>query len=158
MIFKHSVPIFYSEDINRSIDYYSQVLCFEHHWKYDDPPTFGGVSKDGVEIFFCKEAQGHPGTWMSIFVDNVDEYYENIKSKGAVIRSAPQDMEWGVREMLVQDPDKHMLRFGHGISHHRQKSSDLPDGILIIDRAPTVQDYKRLVAVVNWKVKEEPLT
>ncbi|MBA2328703.1 MAG: VOC family protein [Flavisolibacter sp.] len=82
MIFKHSVPIFYSEDVNRSIDYYSQVLCFEHHWKYDDPPTFGGVSKDLVEIFFCKEAQGHPGTWMSIFVDNVDEYYETIKSKG----------------------------------------------------------------------------
>ncbi len=82
MIFKHSVPIFYSEDVNRSIDYYSQVLCFEHHWKYDDPPTFGGVSKDLVEIFFCKEAQGHPGTWMSIFIDNVDEYYETIKSKG----------------------------------------------------------------------------
>ncbi len=86
---------------------------------------------------------------MSIFVDNVDEYYETIKSKGAVIRSAPQDMEWGVREMLVQDPDKHMLRFGHGISHHRQKSSDLPDSIQVIDRAPTGQDYKRLVAVVK---------
>ena len=158
MIFKNSVPIFYSEDINRSIDYYMQVLCFEHHWKYDDPPTFGGVSKDLVEIFFCKGGQGSPGTWMSVFVDNVDEYHETIKSKGAVIRSAPEDMEWGIREMLVQDPDKHILRFGHSISHSRQKSGNLPNGIQVIDRAPTVQEYLQLVSAVNWKQKDDTLT
>jgi GNAT superfamily N-acetyltransferase len=158
MIFKKSVPIFYSEDVSRSIDYYSQVLCFEHHWKYDDPPTFGGVSKDLVEIFFCKDGQGCPGTWMSIFVDNVDEYYETVKVKGAIIRSTPEDMEWGVREMLVEDPDKHILRFGHGISHNRQKSGALPDGTQIIDRVPTVQEYQELVAAVKWDQKEERIT
>jgi catechol 2,3-dioxygenase-like lactoylglutathione lyase family enzyme len=60
MIFKHSVPIFYSKDIQHSIDYYVKVLGFKHHWTYDDPPTFGGVSKDLVEIFFVKKDKEIP--------------------------------------------------------------------------------------------------
>jgi hypothetical protein len=31
------------------------------------------------------------------------------------IVSQPQDKEWYMREMLVQDPDGHIIRFGHGI-------------------------------------------
>jgi len=66
-----------------------------------------------VEVFFCEKGQGSPGTWLSIFVDNVDEYYERIKGRGAKIICAPQNMEWNVREMLVEDPDGHRIRFGH---------------------------------------------
>ena len=48
-------------------------------------------------------------------LDDVDAYYENIKAKGAKIAAAPQSMEWNTREMLVEDPDGHMIRFGHRI-------------------------------------------
>src|SRR5689334_21499629 len=108
MLFQNSVPILYSSDISKSIQYYKEVLGFKDSWEWDDPPTFGGVSKDLVQLFFCKEAQGHPGTWLAINVDNVDEYYESIRAKGANIPSPPSDKDWGLREMLVQDPDGHI--------------------------------------------------
>ena len=114
------IPILYSANVADSLTYYTTVLDFESKWGWEDPPTFGGVCKDSVEVFFCEKGQGNPGTWLSIFVDNVDEYYERIKGRGAKIIFPPQNMEWNVREMLVEDPDGHRIRFGHGI-----ESSDI---------------------------------
>ncbi len=58
---------------------------FENKWEWESPPTSGGVYRDNVEVFFCKGDQGNSSTWLSIVVDNVDEYYELIKESGAKI-------------------------------------------------------------------------
>ena len=114
MAFESIVPILYSSDVKRSIEYYMNELCFDDSWTWDEPATFGGVSKDCVRLFFCLNGQGSPGTWVAINMENVDEYYEQIKAKGAKILSVPQDYDWFMREMLVEDPDGHKIRFGHG--------------------------------------------
>ena len=115
MTFEGIVPILYSADVVRSLTYYIEQLAFDEQWKWDEPTTFGGVSKDCVRLFFCLKDQGSPGTWIAINVDNVDEYYETIKARGAKILAAPEDKEWFMREMLVEDLDGHIIRFGHGI-------------------------------------------
>src|ERR1041385_8920826 len=111
MSFESLVPILYSENISRSIAYYMDQLAFDDKWYWDHPATFGGVSKDEIRIFFCLKAQGHPGTWIAINLHNVDEYYETIKARGAKIVSPPEDKPWFMREMLVEDPDGHIIRF-----------------------------------------------
>ena len=113
MKFSNVVPILYSRDVSVSIGYFLEKLQFQDSWEWDSPSTFGGVSRDGVEVFFCKEYQGNPATWIAIYVDNVDEYFELIKEKGAKIISTPESKEWNMREMLVQCPDGHVIRFGH---------------------------------------------
>jgi catechol 2,3-dioxygenase-like lactoylglutathione lyase family enzyme len=115
MIFESIVPILYSADVARSLAYYMDQLAFDEKWEWDNPITFGGVSKDCVRIFFCLKHQGNPGTWIAVNLDNVDEYYETIKARGARILSPPEDKEWFMREMLVADPDGHIIRFGKGI-------------------------------------------
>ena len=107
------IPVLYSDDVTRSLAYYTEVLGFEEKWTWDDPPTFGGVLIGDTTIFFCKGDQGHPGTWLCLNVDNVDKYYEAIKAKGALILSEPDTKPWFMREMLVKDPDGHILRIGH---------------------------------------------
>ena len=155
MIFRHSVPILFSSDVRKSIEYYTEVLGFDSKWEWDDPPSFGGVSKNGVEIFFCKDGQGHPGTWMAIMVDDVDQYHEIIKSKGAEILSPPEDKEWHLREMLVQDPDQHILRFGEHVTPNRKKSTVFPATIKLIERMPTPEEYKALVKAVGWNTQDD---
>ncbi len=115
MKFESLIPILYSADIQRSIEYYIEKLAFENQWIWDDEKTFGGVSIECVEIFFCKLDQGNPGTWLAINVDNIDEYYNIIKFRGANILSAPEDKPWNMREMLVRDLDGHIIRFGNRI-------------------------------------------
>jgi catechol 2,3-dioxygenase-like lactoylglutathione lyase family enzyme len=116
MTFEKSNPILYSKDVTKSVDYYKNILGFDEGWVWDDEATFGGVVKGNVEIFFCKENQGNPGTWLAIILDNVDEYYNMIKDKGAKILFAPESKLWNMREMLVEDPDGHMIRFGNRIN------------------------------------------
>lgn len=115
MKFEKSNPILYSRDVAKSIKYYTEVLGFEDSWEWGSPTDFGGVVKDDVEIFFCLNAQGSPGTWIAIIVDDVDAYFKIIDEKGAKIISAPESIEWNMREMLVEDPDGHIIRFGHRI-------------------------------------------
>jgi len=115
MKFESIVPILYSADVARSISYYMNELAFDNKWEWGHPTTFGGVNKGCVRIFFCLKDQGNPGTWLAINMDNVDEYYEIIKVRGAKILSPPCDKEWYMREMLVEDPDGHIIRFGNGI-------------------------------------------
>lgn len=94
-----------------SVAYYRERLGFEPTFAYGDPPGFGGVQRDGVEVFFCREGQGNPGTWMSLWVDDVDALHEEFRQRGAEIRQPPTTFDWGVREMNVGDPDGHRLRF-----------------------------------------------
>ncbi|GAO43147.1 putative acyltransferase [Flavihumibacter petaseus NBRC 106054] len=150
MKFRKGIPILYSSDVLRSVAYYTSVLGFDNHWTWGDPPTFAGISKDSFEIFFCEKGQGNPGTWMSVFVDKVDEYHDLIKSRGAQILVPPVDREWGVREMLVQDPDAHKIRFGCGISIRDKSSVSLPEQVRIVVRKPSLEEELSLVASVGW--------
>jgi predicted enzyme related to lactoylglutathione lyase len=134
-------PILYVKDFLAAKKYYTQKLLFELAWEWGSPPTFGCARLGKVEIFFCEGAQGKPGTWLSIFMDDVDDYYERIKKLGADIIHAPQNEEWGMREMLVRDPNQHVIRFGHGIPMREPKME--------IERVPLdARIEKRLAALI----------
>ena len=67
------VPILHVRDFREATRYYTKKLFFDVLWEWDKPPSFGCVRLGNVEIFFCLRAQGHPGMWMSIFMDEVDD-------------------------------------------------------------------------------------
>lgn len=106
------VPILNVSSVAASIEYYVEVFGFERPWQWGDPPTFGGVrTGGGDEIQFCQDGQGQRGTWMSVWIDDVDALYERLRAAGADIRQEPTTFEWGVRELNVADPDGHRIRF-----------------------------------------------
>lgn len=109
------VPILRVQNIQESFRYYTEKLLFEKKWDWGDPPDFGAVGVGRVEIFFCEECQGCPGVWMSIFIADVNAYHAKIAKAGANIVREPCDEPWGVREMHVQDPDGHIIRFSQGL-------------------------------------------
>jgi uncharacterized glyoxalase superfamily protein PhnB len=110
--FEQITPILRVRDVEASIAYYMERLGFTDCWRFGRPPTFGGARRDGLEVQFCKDCQGGPGTWMSIWVDDVDALHAELEARGADIRQPPTNFEWGVREMNVRDPDGHRVRFG----------------------------------------------
>jgi uncharacterized glyoxalase superfamily protein PhnB len=115
--FDNVAPILSVRDVRASIGYYTERLGFETCWEWGEPPTFGGVQRGDVEILFCKDGQGNPGTWVSVWVDDVDALFEDLKERRADIRQPPTNFEWGVREMNVADPDGHRLRMSMPSEH-----------------------------------------
>jgi uncharacterized glyoxalase superfamily protein PhnB len=51
------------------------------------------------------------GLYLYISVDNVDDYYNNLVSKGLKPKSEPRDWPWGNREFVIRDPDGYKLVF-----------------------------------------------
>jgi ankyrin repeat protein len=110
--FESAVPILNVKDVTASIAYYVEKLGFYKEWDWGSPPSFGCVFRDSVRIFLCHDAQGARGMWVSMFIRDVDALHEDYKRSGAIIRQAPANFPWGLREMNVEDIDGHRLRIG----------------------------------------------
>jgi uncharacterized glyoxalase superfamily protein PhnB len=110
--FECVIPILNVKNFAASMDYYVTKLGFSKKWDWGDPPSFGCVARGKIEVFLSEGGQGQPGMWMSIFIEDIDALHEEYKKSGALIRQAPTNMPWGVREMNIQDPDGHRLRMG----------------------------------------------
>lgn len=110
--FDSAIPILNVRNVPASIDYYVEKLGFQKEWDWGRPADFACVLRDEVRIFLCQDGQGGPGSWISIFVHDVDALYDDYKSRGAIIRQKPTNFPWGVREMNIEDLDGHRLRIG----------------------------------------------
>src|SRR5437899_1973875 len=144
-------PILYVRDFAEAMSYYKEKLLFDRLWDWGEPPTFGAVRLGKVEIFFCEGGQGRPGTWLAIFIDDVDAYFERIKRLGAEVIRPPKDESWGLREMHVRDPNEHVIRFGHGIPMREPKME--------IERVPfETRIEKRLAALMTDLAQHKRMT
>jgi hypothetical protein len=103
--FEGVVPILRVKNFAAAMEYYLTKLGFQKKWDWGTPPTFGCVTRGKVNIFLCEGAQGQPGMWMSIFLENVDALHEEYQKSGA-------NMPWGTREMNMVDLDGHHFRMG----------------------------------------------
>jgi catechol 2,3-dioxygenase-like lactoylglutathione lyase family enzyme len=112
-------PILNVSDLEGSFAWFAR-FGWDKHWAWCPPdgrPSFGAVMSGDYEIFLCLDGQGGRGgeegglgTWMSIWVDDVDAVHAACAAEGLQITLAPQDMPWGVREMHVRHPDGHVFR------------------------------------------------
>jgi uncharacterized glyoxalase superfamily protein PhnB len=105
------VPILRVRSLTDSLRYYVDVLGFETEWGGEEGSTMASVARDGRSIMLCEGAQGQPGTWIWIGVDDIRPLYDRLSRRGAKIRQAPENRPWAY-EMQVEDPDGHVLRFG----------------------------------------------
>jgi len=108
VMIENVTPILRVEDLMVSRRYYIETLGFLLDW---DAGAMLSVSRDSKSIMLCERAQGQPGTWLWIGVEDADTLFDEFISKNARIRSPPQNFTWAY-EFEVEDPDGHVLRFG----------------------------------------------
>jgi len=107
--FEHAEPILRVSDLGATVRYYTEVLGFANaEWGSDH---FTCVSRDRASIYLCLGAQGQPGTWAWVGVEDVGTLYEEYIQSGARVRHPPRNYPWAL-EIHVEDPDGHILRFG----------------------------------------------
>ena len=102
-------------NMEESLHFYNDLLGFPLQ-KYDpesEPPmaTFqAGTLK--LTLVQHLETMLRRGRGVSFFVgvDDVDEYYQELKTRGVDVQ-APVDEGWGGRFITLEDPDKYRLFF-----------------------------------------------
>ncbi|KGM33315.1 glyoxalase [Inquilinus limosus MP06] len=109
------VPVLNVRNVPAAIAYYRDKLGFRLDWEWGDPPGFACIDRGPVRIFLCQGAQGAPGMWLCVNVDDVDALHREYQASGAIIRQPPTNFPWGMREMNVEDLDGHRLRIGSDV-------------------------------------------
>ena len=105
----------------RTRAFYVDGLGFRVEWQHQfDPglPVFAALALDGRTLFLTEHTGDcEPGGAAYIVVDDVDALYAQIRSR-VPVDEPPEEAPWGVREMLVIDPDGNRLRFANqGVEH-----------------------------------------
>ena len=108
-----AATIFHVSNVESSINYYTQVLGFSIDFRYND---FAGVELGAVLIYLSGPAQEVKRTVgkgsIYIFCDEVDQYFQEISEKGAIIEVRIDNRDYGMRDFGIKDPDGNMLSFG----------------------------------------------
>ena len=119
-----AVPQFSVSDVLATVHYYRDRLGFEVGDLVADPPEWGAVGRDDVELFFNRlpaGASGHPriralGAYDAYFrVSGVDRLAAEFRDRGAVVREGPTNRVYQVREVVVEDLNGLVLAFGEPI-------------------------------------------
>jgi catechol 2,3-dioxygenase-like lactoylglutathione lyase family enzyme len=149
-----ATTIFRVRDIPASMRYFTEILGFEKAWDYGD---FASVKRDKAEIFLSTD-QGALGAWICLLVTNADALHDEVAAKGATIVMPLTDMEHGMREFWVRDPDGNVLRLGHVLHAKNFKVKRVPLDARIEERmAAVLKDVAAATGRSVGEVLEETL-
>lgn len=108
-------------DLKISTSYYMDVLGFgkdpidAEGWSFLTRDTFRVMLGECRDEKPAGELGNH--SWFAYWnIDNVDEFYREIVSKGARVTSQPSNKPWGLREFTMTTPDGHRITCGEMIT------------------------------------------
>jgi catechol 2,3-dioxygenase-like lactoylglutathione lyase family enzyme len=104
-----SALVFNVKDLGRTKKFY-EGLGFRFGTPKGDYLT-AYINWFSVEFHPGKPATKDSGAHTQISVDDVDEFYEEVKSKGMKPEGEPEDTAMGRREFMLLDPDGYKLVF-----------------------------------------------
>lgn len=113
-----TVPVIATDDIEKSIAYYTSVLGFEFDFKYGEPIVYAGVKSGNAEIYFShspdlatviKEKKLNPEVY--IWVPDAESLFREHTDKGAEIAEPIADRPWYTRQYTIKEINGYHLKF-----------------------------------------------
>ena len=108
-------------DLQKSAAFYRDVLGFDIH-KIPDP-GFLFYSKGDCTIFagLCPGSLppselGDHAFFAYLEIDEIDVFYDSVRSKGATISKTLRDEPWGMREFGLVTADGHRIMFASPVA------------------------------------------
>lgn len=114
------VPLFFTLDIPKTLEYYREKLGFECLGTWQDPPVYAIVARDQHAIHFRCAAppvanpEKYPEELLDLYVhvENADALHEEYVRRGVETVRQLGETPWNTREFVVKDCDGRLLAFG----------------------------------------------
>jgi uncharacterized glyoxalase superfamily protein PhnB len=115
----HTRHVLAVKDLAVETEYYLNKLSFESDftvpgWEFLSFGDFKVMLGECADAMLARDTGDH-SYYAHVLVENVDEIYEEFKSRGAEMRHPPEDKPWCLREFMVLTPSGHRIMFGQEI-------------------------------------------
>jgi len=157
-IFSHVEPVLAVKDVSETIAYWQDVLGFPNKWTWGEPPTLGAVSWQKVHVQFYKDKalDAEPGgNYIWIRLQRIEELYKFHQNKNASIVAPLEKKPWGMSQYTLRDINGHFLVFAGVIPETEKSETNLSENISILERAPSINEYRYLASAVGWSPSED---
>jgi len=115
-------PALAVRNMKRTIEFYQNSLGFRMGMAFPDAdnPEYADLSKDGMGLMFIAAGnvgignEEKLGIGVNIYMQidgDIDEYYNELKSKDVKIAVDIKDEPYGIRDFTVEDIDGYKLTF-----------------------------------------------
>jgi catechol 2,3-dioxygenase-like lactoylglutathione lyase family enzyme len=117
-------PVFISEDVKKTVDFYVEKLGFKFAAHYDKIDDFATIYRDFIEFVIIQSKFGQIqsntiryGAGYDAYIDTdtvsgVDIIYEEFVSNGVHIVSKPHKTDYGSYEFVIEDIDGRLIGIG----------------------------------------------
>ncbi|MBK9179386.1 MAG: VOC family protein [Acidimicrobiales bacterium] len=115
--FLSSRPSLEVRDLGRSIAFYQQVLGWRALVTTGEPPTFALVGVDRPLLALAEAAEPAVAGIAACYVDvvGVEALAARCGAEGVEIVAPLTDHPWGMRDLVVRDPDGHLVALGEQV-------------------------------------------
>jgi catechol 2,3-dioxygenase-like lactoylglutathione lyase family enzyme len=119
---KQAIPNVFVKDFPAALAYYTGPLGFRPLFVFGDPPFYAHVARDEAILairYVDRAVIDHSAgaDLLSAFIEasDVDLLHDTLRGAGAQIRQAPRDEPWGMRSLIVSDPDGNLICFASNL-------------------------------------------
>lgn len=103
------IPVIGVADVQRSRDFYVEVLGFDVLWGFGEGSIIGAVAANDQQLMLSQwEARGET-VWIG--VEDILPYHERLVRAGAKILQPPTNQTYA-HDFRAEDPDGNILWFG----------------------------------------------
>lgn len=119
MFLKSTTPVFWVDDVRKTIDHYVTVYGFDEN-AYSEESGWGEVGKHDIRIMFSTPPPGShwegPRFSGSVYIetDGVDIWWGFLKERAEVVYPVA-DFPYGMREFAIRDCNGYLLQIGEKI-------------------------------------------
>jgi len=92
-------------DMNRALRFYCDVMGFAVTFTNGSPVCFAVIKQGDAELHVGLQPGKAGSLHAHLMVDELDPVYKRLQQADAAIRQAPRIQEWGLRDIVIADPD-----------------------------------------------------
>jgi uncharacterized glyoxalase superfamily protein PhnB len=104
--------IIFVNDVLATLLWYQDKLGLQVEFAWGDPVVHGSIVAGNSTFHFSRADPTAPNTsYMTLYVTQLDDYYDDVKAQGVEIVQPPGTMDWGMRAFMIHDCNGALVMF-----------------------------------------------
>jgi len=110
-----SNTVFHVSDLEKSVQFYTEILGFDLKFQYGSPPSYAGLCFGEAHLHLScsypyKNNTGHGNLYL--IGDEVESIYSRCVEQGVDFYSHIEQRDYGLVDFAIKDPDGNQIGYG----------------------------------------------